>query len=359
MYIYAASLRCVALLISAVAVLADEEPEGVQKLTDVVPESHDRLKQLSQQMLQRFHNCFEVGQALCLGEHVIKSTANQQGLVGHWTFDLIEPVDESGNGNHILDTVDAGPPSTGHGSSAIFDPDTSYSVADSPSLGVQEFTLDLRVYLLETRSSGFRNVISRRSYYAQSPTVMLYPQSNRLSIRVSTSNSANEGMTSNGTVPPRRWTQLTVVARQRTLKLYINGSLDSAIALRGDLVPGAGDLFFGRKLDIQGFKGYMDDVKLYNYAMGSGLIASLSHPNLTGIVAPFRIQLASTHCSIQEASSRGLCATGCKLCTLDQLYRGAAHAARVNGWLHDSNRVWHVGIPHAPPNEKHAALCCC
>eukprot|EP00371_Babesia_bovis_P001775 XP_001610422.1 hypothetical protein [Babesia bovis T2Bo] len=82
------------------------------------------------------------------------------------------------------------------------------------------------------------------------------------------------------------------------------------IALRGDLVPGAGDLFFGRKLDIQGFKGYMDDVKLYNYAMGSGLIASLSHPNLTGIVAPFRIQLASTHCSIQEASSRGLCATG-------------------------------------------------
>ncbi|GFE53699.1 concanavalin A-like lectin glucanase family protein, putative [Babesia ovis] len=352
----AISIQCVTVLLAAAFSSAEKEGSGFESLSDVTPK---HIVKLPKQAPDRFSRCFEVGEALCLGEQVMMPKSKQRGLIASWTFDAIEPLDESGNGNHIVDKVTAGPPSTGHGCSAVFDEDTSYRVVDSPSLDVQEFTLDLRIYPLDSQGTGFRSIVSRRSYYAQSPTLMLYPQSNRLSVRVSTTDSVNEGLTSNAAVPPRRWTQITVVAREKTLKLFINGSLDSAIALRGDLVPGSGDLFLGRKLDTQGFNGYLDDVKLYNYAMAGGLAASFANPSLTGMGAPFRIQLAATHCSMQEASSNGLCASGCKLCTLDQLYRGAAHVARVNGWLHDSNRIWHAGIPHAPPSETRAALCCC
>ncbi|ORM39673.1 uncharacterized protein BXIN_0111 [Babesia sp. Xinjiang] len=337
-----------ALLIIALSSVSAEGTD-VEVPTEVSSQASNHLLKLAKRIEESLARCFEVGDALCLGDQVIMSGAKQRGLVAHWTFDELYAIDESGNDNHIVDTVTAGPPST----------DTSYRVVDSPTLAVGEFTLDLRIYPLDVQASGFRSIISRRSYSAQSPTLMLYPGNNKLSVRVSTTNSANEGLTSNAAIPPRRWTQLTVVAREKTLKLFVNGSLDSSIGLRGELVPGSGDLFLGRKLDIQGFNGYLDDVKLYNYALGGGLVASFTSPRLTGIGAPFRVQLAATHCSMQEASARGLCATGCRLCTLDQLYRGAAHVARVNGWLHDSNRIWHSGIPHAPPNETRAALCCC
>ncbi|GBE59735.1 concanavalin A-like lectin glucanase family protein, putative [Babesia ovata] len=325
----------------------------------VSPKSHTYLERLSKRVSESFSRCFEVGNAICLGNQVITTRAPERGLVAFWTFDKLYPIDESGYGNHIVDHVTAGPPSTGHGSSAVFDEDTSCRVVGSPTIAVSEFTLNLRLYLLDSNSLGFRNIISRTRYAAQSPTVLLYPLSNKLSVRVSTEDSANEGLTSNAAIPLRRWTQLTVVAKGKTLKLYVNGMLDSAIALRGELVPGSGDLYLGRKFDTPGFSGYLDDVKLYNYALGPGLVAAFANPSLTGFGAPFRVQLASTRCTLQEANANGFCAPGCRLCTLDQLYRSAAHVARINGWLHDSNQIWHKGIPHAPPNDTRAAICCC
>ncbi|KAK1442105.1 ookinete protein [Babesia gibsoni] len=331
----------------------------VNVLAGVTPVTKDQLLKLERRVHESFSKCFQVGGAICLGESVLAPHATERGLVAHWNFDKLHPIDESGNGNHIITPVRAGPPSNGHGSSAIFDEETSCRVLASPSLEFREFTLNLRLYLLDGYSSDFRAIISRLSYDRQGPTVLLHPRNNKLSVRVSTTYSSTEGITSNSDIPPRRWTQITVIASKKTLKLYINGMLDSAIALGGEIVVNSGDMFIGKSMNLQGFKGFLDDVKLYNYAINPKLVPSLASPSLTGFDSAFRVQLASTHCTLKEATSKGLCAIGCKLCTLDQLYRNAAHVARANGWMHRSNQIWHTGIYNTTQSDKRVALCCC
>lgn len=325
----------------------------------VSPSGQEQLLKLAKRVDESFTRCFEVGQAICLGQEVLTSGARQNGLVAHWSFDHIYPIDESGNGNHIIGPVVSGPSSSGHGSSAAFDESAGCRVLSSASLEFQEFTLNLRLYLLGEYDSSFRAIVSRSNYSAQGPTVLLHPTNNKLSVRVSTTESPLEGFTSNANIPLRRWTQVTVVASKGALKLYINGMLDSLIALRGELVQNSGDLFIGKSFDLPGFEGYLDDLKLYNYAMGERLVPAFVSSGLTGFDASFRVQLASTGCTLKEAMSSGLCSRGCKLCTLDQLYRNAAHVARVNGWMHRSNQIWHKGIYNTAPNEKRVALCCC
>lgn len=352
-------LRCVRLMLTVWLLNPGAGACDAEIIAGVTPINQDQMLKLAKRVDESFYRCFEVGSSLCLGGRVFTTRAIERGLVAHWSFDKIHPIDESGNGNHIINPVTAGPPSNGHGSSGVFDEDTSCRVLSSATLDVQEFTLNLRLYLLGGYSSRFRNIISRNNYASQAPTLLLYPGNNKLSVRVSATDSLTEGMTSNSAIPLRRWTQITVVALKRILKLYINGMLDSSISLRGELVQNSGDIFIGKAIDLPGFKGYIDDVKLYNYAISTKEIPAFVSPSLTGLDAPFKVQLASTLCTFQEATISGLCPLGCKLCTLDQLYRNAAHAARINGWMHHSNQIWHKGVYNALNNDKRVLLCCC
>ena len=57
---------------------------------------------------------------------------------------------------------------------------------------------------------------------SQTPSILLYPDSRRLSVRVTTDDSGSEGMPSTGSLPLRRWTHVAVTATQNRLKLFLN-----------------------------------------------------------------------------------------------------------------------------------------
>ncbi|KAK2197228.1 Concanavalin A-like lectin-glucanase domain superfamily [Babesia duncani] len=174
-----------------------------------------------------FNKSLEITNALCLGlsfiqqniflgSSVLLEAPNDNGLVGFWSFDHLYPLDESGNSNHIIGPVTAGPPSQ----------DVGVKINASPSLNLNKsFTIDFRIYLLQDFGSTFRNIISRNNYASLAPGIYLYPNSNKLSIRVSSLKLINDGFTSNACIPCRRWTQITLVALENGLKLYINVSL--------------------------------------------------------------------------------------------------------------------------------------
>lgn len=314
--------------------------------------------------LERLHNCtnislsnfLQVNNALCLDQQIILPNNKVRNLVGYWTFDRLYPVDESGNGNHINTEVTYGPPSNGHGSSLLFVSDSSYNIKSNESLSLDSFTLAFWIYLTDSNSSHFRNIISRYGRRLQSPSILLYPQNNRLSVRVETTIGDTEGLSSNSCIPQRRWTHVSVVAKDESLKLYVNGMLDNSIGLKGMLVQSSGNLTLGKRFH-SGFQGYMDELRIYNYPMGTHEIASFASNSLTGFDSPYRVQLGSTLCGYKEASSNGFCPIGYKLCSLDQLYVSGAHTARVNGWMHLSNQIWNKDLINTDDTDR-VALCC-
>ncbi|BAM38767.1 uncharacterized protein TOT_010000234 [Theileria orientalis strain Shintoku] len=325
-----------------------------------------KLMDLAKMFDKSLFNSFQISNSVCLGENVIISQLGVKGLVGYWNFDKLYPVDESGNGNHFYTPTYSGPPSNGilvvfHDfirsriESSLYE--RSYKIRSSSSLDLDAFTLSFKVYLLGDYSSSFRNFMSRNDYNLQSPNILLYPYNNKLSVRVFTTTGDIEGLSSNSSLPPRRWTQVTVVCSEESVKIYINGMLDNSIKLRGKLHKGSGDLVMGRALKYEGFRGYVDDLRLYNYAMGSHEVAAFVSDSLTGFDNSFRVQLGCTFCEHSAAMSNGFCPSGYKLCSLDQLYISGAHIARVNGWLHSSNQIWYKDLKNFG-DENRAALCC-
>ncbi|CBZ55752.1 conserved hypothetical protein [Neospora caninum Liverpool] len=209
-----------------------------------------------------YDKCFSVPNSLCLGgtSQIITANAVPEGLSAWFTFDEIYPVDQSGNGNHMHRAPRAGPPHNGKGASAAFVNGASGTIKSSPTLESSDFTrlLDVPFGRLERLLSSDAN---------QTPTILLYPKTRKLSIRVTTTDSTSEGIPSRGSLPLRRWTHIAVTANESRLKLFINGVKDNQVALRGVVVSNSGDMVIGSTLENSGFEGYIDDLRLYSRAL--------------------------------------------------------------------------------------------
>ncbi|PHJ25478.1 concanavalin a-like lectin glucanase family protein [Cystoisospora suis] len=189
-----------------------------------------------------YSECFDVPNALCLGgtSQVLTSDAVPDGLAAWFRFDELYPIDESGNGNHMHRAPRAGPPHNGRGASAAFLngnemralccqqengllPTACRSEFDNQveqHLGVQlhrflsECDIE-RVYkFVEYRLKKPDISNCFRTDASQTPTIFLYPNSRKLSIRVTTSDSTSEGMSSHGSLPLRRWTHVAGNSRR-------------------------------------------------------------------------------------------------------------------------------------------------
>lgn len=55
---------------------------------------------------------------------------------------------------------------------------------------------------------------------SQTPSLLLYPDSRRLSVRVTTEDSGSEGMASTGSLPMRRWTHVAGTGLSQQAKFY-------------------------------------------------------------------------------------------------------------------------------------------
>ncbi|CDJ62336.1 hypothetical protein, conserved [Eimeria necatrix] len=282
-------------------------------------------------------SCFSVPNSLCFAgtEQVMTGNSVPEGLGAWLTFDHLYSADQSGNGNHMHRTPRAGPPHNGRGASAAFVKGASSKIKSSPSLESQDFTM---------------------SEMSQTPSLLLYPDSRRLSVRVTTEDSGSEGMASTGSLPMRRWTHVAVSASENRLKLFLNGMKDSEVVseasvitigstcptrelqfLRGKVLPNTEDIVVGASIENPGFE--------------DNEISAMTLPALTGCDS----------CGYDFAVNSNMCGEpAAHLCSLQELYQGGIHAARINGLLNSKTEMWHSDMTAGEMalNERRLALCC-
>ncbi|CDJ61041.1 hypothetical protein, conserved [Eimeria maxima] len=309
------------------------------------------------------NSCFSVPNSLCFGgtEQVVSGNSVPEGLGAWLTFDHLYSADQSGNGNHMHRTPRAGPAHNGRGASAAFVKGASSKIKSSPSLESSDFTVSFWMYLLSDSNGLFRNIVSKGSEMSQTPSILLYPDSRRLSVRVTTDDSGSEGMPSTGSLPLRRWTHVAVTASENRLKLFLNGMKDSEVFLRGNVVPNTEDIVVGASIENPGFEGYIDDFRVYTRGLPEHEVSAMTMPALTGVPDSEFVSLGCDSCGYDFAMNSNMCGEpAAHLCSLQELYQGGIHAARINGLLNSKTEMWHSDMTagEMAKNESRMALCC-
>jgi len=318
--------------------------------------------------------CFEVGKSMCIegGDGKVfnlRPPATLLDLEIWYTFDQSLPVDESGHKNHLQDakgaltSVVAGPGILGRGASASFDGREMRQIPATERMASSSFTVALWLYLLEDSIGGWRTIFSVGSSPDDLlPALLLYPDERRLHARLSKQVDKNNGvLDSSGIIPLRRWTHIALVSTGGVLRLYINGQKDGE-AIVGEARSIAEDqgafLHLGRDPWRAGVKAYMDDFRWYSRVIQPSEIRALTFPSLTGIGVDF-VHLGCTSCTYPEAVDR--CTSSRRsLCSLQDLFAGGFHTARVMGWLPAVPEVWYYnerGVDLFAGNKK-LGLCC-
>lgn len=326
--------------------------------------------------------CFEVGESLCIADHLgtsktfmFKPLATLLDLQVLYTFDKGLPVDESGHSNHLKDgnnmltPLPVGPGIMGRGASAAFDGRQMRMLEswDDCRNGCESFTITLWVYLLEDSVGSWRTIFSKGVGPDElNPALLLYPDERRLQARMSPHAAETETghgvLDSTGFLPLRRWTHIALTSTGGVMRLYINGQLDGE-AIVGDtqavpaLAGNQAPLRLGKDPWRAGFKGYLDDFRWYNRVLLSSEVRALTFPSLTGIGTDF-VHLGCSECTFPEAVEK--CKGDSHMCSLQELFAGGFHTARVMGWLPPVPEVWYYNERGTDlfAGQKKLGLCC-
>ncbi len=103
----------------------------------------------------------------------------------------------------------------------------------------------------------------------------LRPSDNRIHFRISTENSFNEGSDSAAELALNRWTHITYVKEGNTLKLYLDGALDSQVTLTGNVIANSGPLYIGNSPWYQPSLASFDQITTFNRGLKAEAVARL------------------------------------------------------------------------------------
>jgi len=111
------------------------------------------------------------------------------------------------------------------------------------------------------------------------PGMYISPNTNDLFIVMNTYDSIQEEITVNN-IPIGKWVNVILRCRNKTLDVYINGTITKSVNLSGVPKQNYGDVFVAMN---GGFDGNISDLRYYDYAIGLNEISGLSTmgPNLT------------------------------------------------------------------------------
>ncbi|CAA9986611.1 conserved Plasmodium protein, unknown function [Plasmodium knowlesi strain H] len=331
-----------------------------------------------------FETCLRVPNSLCLGgtSTVVTSNSVPKGLIAKWTFDDMYALDYSWNNNHMHKLVRAAPGFNGRGYSGAFVGDNSGLVHAGDTLKTKQFTIVFWIYLLERPTNNFRNVLSQIHKGEETIAVLLYPHVNKLSVRVLTDQSSNEGMSSMGQIPLRRWTNIAISMDDTKVEIYINGVLDNSVLIKqsvkdkangnvdangnrsgnaDDSIEGrGGDITIGKNMHYSSFNGYLDELYFFNRSLNRTEINSFALTSVTGIHDPEFVYVGSYGCDYATSMRVDLCKENYHLCSSFQLYSGGIHYARINGILTATSNLWSSDVSEnsVESGEKRIALCC-
>ncbi|MDD4785335.1 MAG: LamG domain-containing protein, partial [Candidatus Shapirobacteria bacterium] len=102
---------------------------------------------------------------------------------------------------------------------------------------------------------------------------LAYDASNqRLIVQIAESSDTNERSrtSTNNSVPINNWTHFAYSINDKDIKIYINGQLNAQYTEAINICGWTGNWYFGQRgLNTSWFKGRMDDIRIYNYALTS------------------------------------------------------------------------------------------
>lgn len=210
------------------------------------------------------------------------------GLVAHWGF-------AEGLGSTATDlspyhndaTLGPAPQapqwfSNGSDSALAFDGiDDVLTVPHAPTLELgrdnADFSVAFWVRLRQGATGAWRTILHKgNNLNARTPGVFLWPNSNRLYYRVSTSTSWNSGGSSVAELPLDAWTHVAMVRNAASLRLYLNGALDSQVTLPGPVSPSTSPLHIGDDPWFGAVRADLDDLRLYQTALPASVVATLA-----------------------------------------------------------------------------------
>ena len=127
-----------------------------------------------------------------------------------------------------------------------------------------------------------------------------------------------ERLWSNSFVPMHRWTHVAAVAEGHSLRLYLNGLLDSENVTVGTIVHNNGPFFLGGDpwRPSGGFDGFIDEFKFYGRALTTDEIQATAGFALGGVEPAF-IELGCMGCTADAAAAT--CAINYHLCNVHDL----------------------------------------
>lgn len=215
------------------------------------------------------------------------NAANQSGLVGHWTFDNITNgtvADTSGLAND--GSIQGNPQvvSGPSGSALDFNGSSDFvQVADSSSLDVTD-QITLAAWIRPERN-GTQYVIKKATYGETDGFELSLSSSGSIFVRFNQASERNaHRLDSSINYPTDGSTWLHVVATYdgNTIKLYINGQLDSSKADQFEIATNDLALAFGAESDgYRAYSGSLDDVAIYDRALSAEEVQALYFSGFT------------------------------------------------------------------------------
>ena len=288
--------------------------------------------------------------AICLfdGKKVLLPDAVQQGLVGHWTFDEVKPIDSSGHGNHAEHAIAAGPGVMGRGASAMFNGYDFVSIPHNDMMSGSDFSITFWMYLykdpkaLNTHGEAVCPILRKGSAGKNSPGILMNTHTGKVTVRLTTSSESAEAesLVSDALIRKKAWVHVALVRKGASTKLFINGVVDKEKSTRGTSVGNEGSLFVGGtpdRIDKCHLAMYVDELRFYNRPLTVDQVQAEAGPALAGI-EPAMVRLGCMGCTLDLAGKS--CPKDYHLCTAMELHTGGYQVGRINGYSTHETRIW-------------------
>ncbi len=211
------------------------------------------------------------------------------GLVGAWAFDEGSGTtagDQSGRGN-VGSLSNATWVAGGKFNGALSFNGTSSTVV-VPDAATLDLTtgMTLEAWVRPNVSSGWRTVTMKEQPGNLTYGLYANTTANRPVIEVHVGGSVRS-LAGTSILPTLTWTHLATTFDGATLRLYVNGTQVSQLPLAGSLATSASPLRIGgNAIWGEWFNGLIDEVRVYNRALGAAEIQSDMNRSITPDVAP-------------------------------------------------------------------------
>lgn len=216
---------------------------------------------------------------------VTSQTSGEKAIVAHYEFDdsLIDMTDNQ---------FDAAMPSepaynttyakTGQ---ALHLTGSTYALLPAQVSNMREMTISLWAYWQS--STSWQRIFDFGNGTEQ---YMFLTPSNGSEMRLVFKNGGDEQILSASKLPIRKLTHLAITMDADSVKLYLNGKLaasTASISIRpSDFAPVMNYIGRSQYAADPYFRGYMDDFRVYNYALDANEIAKVYENTTDGIAAP-------------------------------------------------------------------------